>query len=48
MVLIALTGWSQEEDKRLSIEAGLDAHLVKPVVPAALEKLLAGVTAARA
>ena len=47
MVLIALTGWGQEEDKRRSLEAGLDAHLVKPVLPAALEKLLAGATAAR-
>ena len=40
MVLIALTGWGQEEDKRRSLEAGLDSHLVKPVLPAALEKLL--------
>ena len=47
IVLIALTGWGQEEDKRRSLEAGLDFHLVKPVLPAALEKLLAGVTAAR-
>ena len=47
MVLIALTGWGQGEDKRRSLEAGLDVHLVKPVLPAALEKLLAGVTAAR-
>ena len=40
--LIALTGWGQEEDKRLSQEAGFDLHLVKPVEPAALENLLAG------
>lgn len=48
MVLIALTGWGQEEDKRRSREAGFDAHLVKPVLPATVEKLVAGVPAARA
>jgi CheY-like chemotaxis protein len=41
VVLVALTGWSQEEDRRLSQEAGFDLHLVKPVDPAILEKLLA-------
>ena len=29
--LIALTGYGREEDKRRAIEAGFDAHLVKPV-----------------
>ena len=38
--LIALTGWGQNEDKVRSQEAGFDYHLVKPVEPAALEKLL--------
>ncbi|HVR97578.1 MAG TPA: response regulator, partial [Thermoanaerobaculia bacterium] len=42
VVLVALTGWGQEEDKRRSQEAGFDAHIVKPVDLAALEKLLAG------
>jgi two-component system CheB/CheR fusion protein len=41
MVLVALTGWGQEEDRRKSDEAGFDSHMVKPVDPAALEKLLA-------
>jgi PAS domain S-box-containing protein len=41
MVLVALTGWGQEEDRRRSLEAGFNHHLVKPVDPAALEKLLA-------
>jgi CheY-like chemotaxis protein len=41
-VIIALTGWGQDEDKRRSAQAGFDHHLVKPVDPAALEKLLAG------
>jgi CheY-like chemotaxis protein len=39
-VLVALTGWGQEEDRRLSSEAGFDAHLVKPVDIAALTELL--------
>ena len=42
MVLIAVTGWGQDEDRRRSLEAGFDFHMVKPVDPAALEKLLAG------
>ena len=41
IVLVALTGLSQDEDRRLSHEAGFDFHLVKPVEPVALEKLLA-------
>jgi CheY-like chemotaxis protein len=40
MVLLALTGWGQEEDRRRTEEAGFDHHLVKPVDPAALLKLL--------
>ncbi len=39
--IVALTGWGQDEDKRRSQEAGFNGHLVKPVEPAALEKLLA-------
>ena len=42
VVLVALTGWGQEEDKRRSLEAGFNFHMVKPVDPAALEKLLSG------
>lgn len=41
IVIIAQTGWGQEEDRRKSSEAGFDYHLVKPVDPAALTKLLA-------
>jgi signal transduction histidine kinase/CheY-like chemotaxis protein/PAS domain-containing protein len=41
MYLIALTGWGQEDDRRHTEEAGFNHHLVKPVVPAALMKLLA-------
>jgi CheY-like chemotaxis protein len=42
MILIAVTGWGQDNDKRKSEEAGFDRHLVKPVDPQALMKLLAG------
>ncbi|MGC1720722.1 MAG: CHASE3 domain-containing protein [Isosphaeraceae bacterium] len=42
MVIVALTGWGQEEDRRRSQEAGFDHHIVKPVDPFALEKLLDG------
>jgi signal transduction histidine kinase len=31
MVLIALTGWGQEDDRKRSKEAGFDDHMVKPV-----------------
>lgn len=40
MFLIAVTGWGQEEDRQRSSEVGLNVHMVKPVEPAALEKLL--------
>ena len=40
MVVIALTGWGQESDKALSREAGCNAHMVKPIDLAELEKLL--------
>jgi PAS domain S-box-containing protein len=41
IVLIAVTGWGQDEDRRLTFEAGFDQHLVKPVDPKDLMKLLA-------
>ena len=41
IVLVALTGWGQEEDKRLASEAGFDRHLTKPVDPTALTSILA-------
>ena len=42
MVIVALTGWGQDEDRNRTREAGFDYHLVKPVDPAALQKLLDG------
>jgi len=47
-VLIAVTGWGQDEDIRRSHDAGFDHHLVKPVDPQALMKLLAGLPATTA
>jgi PAS domain S-box-containing protein len=41
VMLIAVTGWGQEQDKRRAREAGFDHHLTKPVDVAALEKILA-------
>ncbi len=38
--LIAVTGWGQEEDRQRTQAAGVDVHLVKPVDPADLLRLL--------
>jgi CheY-like chemotaxis protein len=43
IVLIALTGWGQEEDRRRTREASFDLHLVKPVDSVDLLKTLASV-----
>lgn len=40
-VLVALTGYGQDDDRRRSAEAGFQAHLVKPVDHALLAELLA-------
>ncbi len=40
--VVALTGWGQDDDKRRTREAGFDHHLVKPVNPDVLERLLDG------
>jgi two-component system, chemotaxis family, CheB/CheR fusion protein len=41
IALVAMTGWGQEEDRRRSMEAGFDEHLVKPLDPQSLGDLLA-------
>jgi PAS domain S-box-containing protein len=41
VVLVAVTGWGQDEDRRRTAEAGFDHHLVKPVAPDAVRRLLA-------
>ncbi|MBY0494492.1 MAG: PAS domain S-box protein [Cyanobacteria bacterium] len=43
MVLVALTGWGQTEDRRRSKDAGFNHHLVKPADPAVVEKLLSSI-----
>jgi signal transduction histidine kinase len=43
VVLIALTGWGGDFDRKLSLEAGFDRHLVKPVVPQELMALLSSI-----
>ncbi|MBY0395831.1 MAG: response regulator, partial [Thermoleophilia bacterium] len=42
LLLIALTGWGQDDDRRRSMEAGFDHHMVKPVDPSALMAILSG------
>jgi PAS domain S-box-containing protein len=42
LVIIALTGWGQDDDRRKAEEAGFNARLVKPVEPSALLRLLTG------
>jgi CheY-like chemotaxis protein len=44
IMVIALTGWGQEDDRRKSVEAGFNGHLVKPVDYDKLLNLLSTVT----
>jgi PAS domain S-box-containing protein len=39
-LIVALTGWGQERDKRRAEEAGFDAHLTKPADPLDIQRLL--------
>jgi CheY-like chemotaxis protein len=39
-VLVAVTGWGSEENKRQSKEAGFDFHLTKPVEVSSIESIL--------
>jgi len=47
MFVVALTGSGQDEDHRRTEEAGFDRHIVKPVDPAALDKLLASLVSVK-
>jgi PAS domain S-box-containing protein len=40
LILVAVTGYGQAEDRRRSSEAGFDHHLAKPVDPETLRELL--------
>jgi PAS domain S-box-containing protein len=46
VVLVALTGWGQEEDRVRAKDAGFDYHLTKPANPKALGKLICEMTPA--
>jgi CheY-like chemotaxis protein len=48
VVLIALTGWGQEQDRRRSSAAGIAHHLTKPVDPDRLDRLLGALGKPRA
>jgi PAS domain S-box-containing protein len=43
ILVIALTGWGKDQDRRRAEEAGFDRHMVKPVDPAALGRLIESV-----
>jgi CheY-like chemotaxis protein len=45
VILVAQTGWGQDEDRRRSEEAGFNFHIVKPVELSRLETLLASAQA---
>jgi DNA-binding response OmpR family regulator len=45
--IVAVTGYGRDTDRRRSQSAGFDAHLVKPVDPEGLVRLLAEATASR-
>ena len=40
VLIVALTGYGQEEDRRRSREAGIDEHLVKPAAVEDIERML--------
>jgi len=46
-LLVALSGWGQDDDRRRSEEAGFDAHLVKPIDNGVLVRLLAELSAGK-
>jgi PAS domain S-box-containing protein len=40
VMLVAVTGWGMQDDRRLAHEAGFDHHLTKPVTQEAMESVL--------
>jgi CheY-like chemotaxis protein len=40
-VIVAMTGYGQDDDRRRSVEAGFTEHLVKPIDPSVLERVVA-------
>jgi len=45
-VLVAVTGWGQEEDRQRAVAAGFDHHLVKPISAETVETLLQSLVSA--
>ena len=41
VIIVAVTGWSRDEDKRRAYEAGFDLHVAKPMDAGKLKELLA-------
>ena len=41
VILVAVTGWTRDEDKRKAYECGFDLHIAKPMTDTALKELLA-------
>ncbi|HVG05974.1 MAG TPA: ATP-binding protein [Burkholderiaceae bacterium] len=48
VILVAVTGWGQNEDRHRAHDAGFDCHMVKPIDPESLTTTLAGLSAQRA
>jgi CheY-like chemotaxis protein len=46
-LLVAVTGWGQDDDKQRAKAAGFDHHFTKPVNPQAVEQVLVGFMKAR-
>ena len=44
ITLVALTGWGQDHDHQRTRDAGFDGHMLKPIDPLALDRLLAAPT----
>ena len=40
VLLVAVTGWGQEEDRRRALESGFDHHLTKPVDPGEITRII--------
>ena len=47
VIMIAVTGWGQDEDRRRSTAHGFDAHLVKPIDQEALTRVLSELRGSR-
>lgn len=47
VVLVALTGWGQEQDQRRAYAAGFDYHVTKPAEPDVIESLIASAVESR-